>query len=501
MVAEGMRACPAVAACAVAQWKGGHPTIAWMFSQGAWRRIPCHRGSWQGSRLSQALFVCSLESAQTKAENAARAEEREQAAETSPMPSPFRPLEGAHQPVVEDSSAGGPVSPPACGHIYQPADMQYGAKPVRARVALQDDTTHVGRAGALRRLWPHLIAELEAAGHKLRPPKCACWIPGYDEVPTTGLPQIAQQLLALVPRQTGGVDILGSAATAQHRMHAGSSVDAPAATWDRLSNAEKLLEKVVAMAQAQPDHKSFAKAWSLFQKCCGSTLDYDMRVVPPPSVRQPSEKLAAMLRRGLERILAEPLTDSQWRQCALPTVFGGMALRAAAPTLHAAASYWCSVDAHMAVLPAVARQLGMPQAKVHPEREHAERARKTLLEAGVAVDWGGIVAVTQSMREAYVRTPWKEDVPVEEVTRAQPRRRDPAPSVVQLGALDRYLSRVCRALEASAAAELWQGLDTEGKSNLLSSGGTGTGTTFTRVARSPNEILPNAHWRQCVLSR
>ena len=467
MVHAGLEVCPAVTACAAAQWKGEGSTTAWVACEGEWRPLQCRRGSWQGSRLSQALFVCSLEDAQDRAEAETRRQEH------------------------ESTRQGGPFVPEA-------APAQHVS---RARVALQDDTTHVGRAAALLRLWPNLQKELERAGHRLRPPKCACWFPGYDEVASTALPQSAKELLDLVPRQCGGVEILGSTATAQHAMHAGCHIVAPAATAKRTQAACDLIDKIVAFAQAQVDYKSFAKAWSLLSKCAGSALDYDMRVLPPAVVMPYCKQLEAKLRGAMERILGEPLSLAQWHQCALPTTFGGMALRAAAPERQAMASYWCSVDAHFAVMPAIAHALQMPQAARHPEVAFAEQAREALLEAGVAVQWGGGIAIMDAQKAEYQATPWNQDLPVEKLTQALPKRRDPAPSMVQLGTFDRYLSRVCRALEGGEAAKFWQAADTAGRANILTGGGPGTGITFTRVSRSPHELLPNAHWRQSVLSR
>ena len=150
MLRAGRSAAPTVAATAAAQWQRGQPTTAWLFTCGAWRRVHCYRGAWQGSRLSQALFVASLEEAQQKAEQAAQLEECRK---------------------FEDNNA--------CPFQVQPPLPEAE----RSRVALQDDTTYVGRAGALLRLYPHLVRELEAIGHRMRPHKCCCWLPGYDKVP------------------------------------------------------------------------------------------------------------------------------------------------------------------------------------------------------------------------------------------------------------------------------------------------------------------------------
>ena len=143
------------------------------------------------------------------------------------------------------------------------------------------------------------------------------------------------------------------------------------------------------MAQAQPDFKSFAKGWTLMQKCAGSALDYDMRVLPPAVVLPYAEQLSNKLRAGLQRLLGEPLSEAQWAQCALPTCFGGMATRIADPHRQAAASYWCSVDAHLAVLPKLAKQLRMPQASRHPEEALALEAKAALVTYGASVEWVG----------------------------------------------------------------------------------------------------------------
>ena len=109
--------------------------------------------------------------------------------------------------------------------------------------------------------------------------------------------------------------------------------------------------------------------------------------------------------------------------------------------------------------------------------------------------------VTQALKQDFEKTPWKDDIASGELTRAQPRIREVAPSMVQLVPFERYLSRVCRALEAAEAGRVWQQADADRRANLLTCGGPGTGQFWTRVPRSPLEHLPNAHWRQCVLSR
>ena len=151
--------------------------------------------------------------------------------------------------------------------------------------------------------------------------------------------------------------------------------------------------------------------------------------------------------------------------------------------------------------PPLALALGMPQPAVLPERAAAEAARERLLQLGVAVDWDGSIELTLEAARRYTATPWAKDFAADSVTRALPRQRDLAPSCVQMGSFDRFLSRVCRALEAAAAATAWQEMDEVGRANLLSGGGAGTGTLWTRVARSPTEMLANAHWRQATASR
>ena len=136
-----------------------------------------------------------------------------------------------------------------------------------------------------------------------------------------------------------------------------------------------------------------------------------------------------------------------------------------------------------------------------PERCAAEAAQQRLLQLGVAVGWDGSVALTPQLAASYSATPWVKDFDAAALTRALPRRRDVAPSRVQLGDFDRFLSRVCRAVEAAAAADLWRRMDDAGKANLLTSGGQGTGSLWSRVGRSPHEMIPNAHWRQAVSSR
>ena len=135
---------------------------------------------------------------------------------------------------------------------------------------------------------------------------------------------------------------------------------APAATADRVDKAIALFDRAVQLADAQHDHMSYQKAWTMVSKCAGPALEYDLRLLPPAAMAAPTAKLAAALRRTLQHLLAEPLTDQQWEQVALPTTYGGLGLRAASPAMHATASYWCSAAAEATIVPWLAADLGMP---------------------------------------------------------------------------------------------------------------------------------------------
>ena len=90
--------------------------------------------------------------------------------------------------------------------------------------------------------------------------------------------------------------------------------------------------------------------------------------------------------------LAELISSEHWRQVALPTTYGGLGLRAAAPRLHAVASYWCSAAAAASVIPQMAPRLGMHQPAEMPVAAQAEEAHRTLLKEGVQVNWSRGVA-------------------------------------------------------------------------------------------------------------
>ena len=58
------------------------------------------------------------------------------------------------------------------------------------------------------------------------------------------------------------------------------------------------------------------------------------------------------------------------------------------------------------------------------------------------------------MLAEYEKTPWKSDFPGKLLTQAEPHRKDCSPSMINLQPYERYLSRVCKVLEAAEAASL-----------------------------------------------
>ena len=82
-------------------------------------------------------------------------------------------------------------------------DLRNGtSSAVEARLAYQDDSNLLGKAGDLASLWPALTGALAAGGHRVRNHKCQVRAPRCDHLDDS-LPFGIKNLL--VPRKCGGI--------------------------------------------------------------------------------------------------------------------------------------------------------------------------------------------------------------------------------------------------------------------------------------------------------
>ena len=77
---------------------------------------------------------------------------------------------------------------------------------------LQDDVYAVAEPEDLTSLLEELKIELQACGHRLRMHKCKLWFPDWDDTSDDDHPLEARVLLQRIPREIGGLELLGAAA-------------------------------------------------------------------------------------------------------------------------------------------------------------------------------------------------------------------------------------------------------------------------------------------------
>ena len=86
------------------------------------------------------------------------------------------------------------------------------AEPGITSVGLQDDMYAVAQPAELKTMLEHLQSALQVCGLRLLMHRCKVWFPGWDDTPDDALPQEAVALLQLIPRERGGLVLLGAAA-------------------------------------------------------------------------------------------------------------------------------------------------------------------------------------------------------------------------------------------------------------------------------------------------
>lgn len=84
-----------------------------------------------------------------------------------------------------------------------------------ARVGYQDDYNVMGEVSAVGECWDSLGRDLAADGHKLKRAKCSGWAPAWGDTPTKLLPDAQKKIFDRVPRETGGMIMLGAACQAE----------------------------------------------------------------------------------------------------------------------------------------------------------------------------------------------------------------------------------------------------------------------------------------------
>ena len=201
-----------------------------------------------------------------------------------------------------------------------------------------------------------------------------------------------------------------------------------------------------------------------------------------------------------------PNIDGQaWARAQLPGRFGGLALRAPLQG-YRYASYWAAADLHAATVPPLLAALGRPVRGLAPEARWIDDARQRLRERGAAVNFAANVAPTRAAMEALQVSAWAADLDLDGLAKASSQRhlgrdKETVPSITRSTHHARLLSRIMQVLEATTAAQCHAQLGRENAAAMLSAGGPGTGTTWSLLAATPFDMLPNAHWILATMDR
>ena len=139
-----------------------------------------------------------------------------------------------------------------------------GGSPVRVGVA--DDTYLVGSVGGLIEVWPALEETLAAHGHRFAAHKSHVLIPAWDAAELRGEARVDPTLAefcARVPRSTGGLPMLGSAAQGKYETVLGPYAAVAAPARKRVEIASSHLASLRAMVRARVHEQADQVAWAI----------------------------------------------------------------------------------------------------------------------------------------------------------------------------------------------------------------------------------------------
>eukprot|EP00973_Karenia_brevis_P080876 11220016-Karenia_brevis.AAC.1 len=117
-------------------------------------------------------------------------------------------------------------------------------------------------------------------GHRLRRVKCKAWTPGADHMDDSHLPEKLHALYQLVPRVTGGLELLGGAAQGELETHLGPYEKMLGPAKMRAARAMHFIARIRAFAVSNVHEACHQMAWFLLSKSVAHALDYDAKLVP-----------------------------------------------------------------------------------------------------------------------------------------------------------------------------------------------------------------------------
>ena len=136
------------------------------------------------------------------------------------------------------------------------------------RVGLQDDMYAVAGLEDVTSLLEELKIELQACGHRLRVHKCKVWFPGRENTSDDDLPHEARVLLQRIPREIGGLELLGAAAQGDWCAAIGQApgsgrVRLTTHVSKRLGRVQALIPRIRALPLQRDYGKGRHKAWMM----------------------------------------------------------------------------------------------------------------------------------------------------------------------------------------------------------------------------------------------
>ena len=427
---------PELARLVHAVW-GQKSTTYWQRVDGAWRAATTARGGWQGSRWAMLLFCFAL----------------------------------------EDSMDA------------MPEEVQSKV----TRVGYQDDTYLVGNAFVSERNWGNICAAFEAGGHKLNSSKTCAYLPCWVGTPTDQLPAVLQSWFACITRSTQGLATMGCAAQGSCESVLGPFQYALHAARKRIDKASVFYEKLLELMCRCADEASLHAAWLLTAKSLNQTLCYDARLLPLEVVACVTSQLGSMVRRAAGRIAGCTISSEAWEQVQLPGPLGGMGLRLAESSAHAAyLSTWISCASKVGLL---CSQLSRPTA-CSVGREAAIASQQALRINGVAVRLDGEVSFTDESAGAYAAGPWSKDCSPSSLFSYSYRS-----SSNVAGSGTKLHARIMRGLEALQATGLHARLPPYCQTVMLSCGGSGAGKFWSTMPGRADHFMDNMHFRMAMCMR
>jgi hypothetical protein len=144
-------------------------------------------------------------------------------------------------------------------------------------------------------VWACIGRHLAQAGLALVPHKCHAFIPGASTVDT--------RVNELVAQRFDGLPLLGTAMQGEFEAFLGPYSLALEPALLRVQRAERLAERVRALATASLRCPSVQPAWLLLSVVIGHALDFDIRIHPPDAMRPFVERLIQCVHQTLAVVL------------------------------------------------------------------------------------------------------------------------------------------------------------------------------------------------------